>query len=70
MRTILIAAAITAALVIPVVAYQPAPVPLVTAEKEAGELDPVLDMVSNGCTPALQHLEDGLTLIRLCADAR
>jgi hypothetical protein len=70
MRTVFITAAIMAALVIPVVAYREAPVPQVTADEQAGELDPVLDMVSRECTPTLQHLEDGLTLIRLCADAR
>jgi hypothetical protein len=70
MRTTLLIAAVIAALVIPIVAYREAPVPLATVEQGVRELDPVLDMVSNECTPTLQHLEDGLTLIRLCANAR
>jgi hypothetical protein len=67
MRTLLLAAAISAALVIPVVTYREPTAPLATVESQVEELDPVLDMASRGCTPTIQHLEDGLSMIRLCS---
>jgi hypothetical protein len=73
MRTVLLAAAITAALVIPVVAYREPPVPLATQLDEQAlsiDMDPVLDMAANGCQPTTQEVEGGATLIRLCPNAR
>jgi len=65
MRTILLAAAVIAALVIPVVAYREPPVPLATTELQE-EIDPVLDMAANGCEPSVQRVGDGWSLVRLC----
>lgn len=71
MRTTLLAAALVAALVIPVVAYREPPVPLATApEVDAIDVDPVLEMAASGCEPSLQPVEGGGTLIRLCPQAR
>ena len=71
MRTILLAAAITAALVIPVVTYREPPAPRATAtEVAAHDLDVVLDMAANGCEPTMQPVEGGATLIRLCPQTR
>lgn len=70
MRTILLAAAITAALVLPVVTYREPPVPLaMVAEEQLPDMDPVLDMAANGCEPTLQEIEGGATLIRLCPES-
>ena len=64
MRTLLLAAAITTALVIPIVTYRPLPAPLATAEP--AEVDPVFDMVARGCMPTVQEIEPDVTLVRLC----
>lgn len=65
MRTILLAAAVTAALVIPVLAYREPPVPLATLEPPE-TADPAL-VVARECNPTVQHLEDGWSLVRLCS---
>ena len=71
MRTMLLAAAITAALALPVVLYRSPPAPLATAsESDAAALDAVLEMAANGCEPSLQPIEGGGTMIRLCPQAR
>ena len=71
MRTTLLAAAITAALVLPVVLDRAAPVPLDTApEVDTPDVDAVIEMAANGCEPSLQPVEGGGTLIRLCPQAR
>ena len=70
MRTMLLAAATTAALVLPIVTYREPPVPMATAlDVQPQDLDPVLDMAASGCQPTFQALEGG-TLIRLCPDER
>ena len=71
MRTALLAAAITAALALPVVLYREAPVPLEIAPAvDAPDMDVVLEMAADGCEPSLQPVEGGATLIRLCPQAR
>ena len=71
MRTSLLAAAIAAALVLPVVAWREPPVPLATElDAQPQDLDPVLEMVANGCRPSIRSIDDGLALIQLCPDER
>jgi hypothetical protein len=71
MRTMLLTAAITAALALPVVLYRSPPVPLATAPQvDAPDLDIAIEMAANGCEPSLQPVEGGGTLIRLCPQSR
>ena len=67
----LLAVAITAALVLPIVLDRPPPVPLeIAPEVDEPNMDVVLEMAANGCEPSLQPVEGGATLIRLCPQAR
>ncbi len=66
MRTILLVAAISAALAIPIVSYREPPVPLATTEQQ-DEIDPVVEMAASGCKPIVQHVDDDWSLVRLCA---
>jgi hypothetical protein len=71
MRTTLLVAAVIAALVVPVVTYREPPTPRATRlDAPTDDIDPIIDMVALGCSPTLQEIEDGVTLVRLCPQPR